>query len=204
MEEQVCVRKRSVKWQTVGGLRPLIPAAVDAVALALALALVCFSFPFSLSFSFPSPFPSSFLFSCSFLTASASARSCSPSPRDVTKDAEAEEALEKLLCHDTLHVCCPPGRYGAKCKPCPGGADTPCNNHGRCKGEGTTEGSGKCACHNGYKGKTCNKCKKGFYPAPAEASDPDAGQAAPTCLKCASACTACTGSDLSTCTAVSW
>ncbi|EGD72638.1 cysteine-rich with EGF-like domain-containing protein 2 [Salpingoeca rosetta] len=118
-------------------------------------------------------------------------------------DGDAEDTLREMVCEKALRVCCPNGRYGPKCKPCPGGAENPCSGHGRCKGEGTTSGSGKCTCHTGYKGKSCNKCKKGFYAVDEANGDEDSSSTttnAITCLKCNPACTACTGPGTSSCT----
>ena len=32
-----------------------------------------------------------------------------------------------------------------------------CSGNGKCKGEGTRKGNGKCACDTGYGGDTCNR-----------------------------------------------
>lgn len=34
---------------------------------------------------------------------------------------------------------------------------------GKCKGNGTRRGNGKCACHDGYTGESCNNCAVGYY-----------------------------------------
>ena len=32
-----------------------------------------------------------------------------------------------------------------------------CSGNGKCKGDGTRKGNGKCACDSGYGGETCNR-----------------------------------------------
>ena len=71
------------------------------------------------------------------------------------------EGLEKHLCHAKLGLCCDKGAFGPKCKPCPGGAASPCGGHGICNGDSVRAGSGKCSCDTGYKGKACADCKAG-------------------------------------------
>lgn len=101
------------------------------------------------------------------------------------------------MCIQGLKLCCGKGRYGKTCEACPGGADSPCNGHGVCDGEGTRGGKGKCKCDLGYKGKSCTSCKKGFYKAqPA----PDGG--APECKQCDVACAACIGASPAECSEV--
>lgn len=34
---------------------------------------------------------------------------------------------------------------------------------GKCKGNGTRRGNGKCACNEGYDGENCNQCATGYY-----------------------------------------
>ena len=48
----------------------------------------------------------------------------------------------------------------------PGGAATPCSNHGTCKGAGDRKGKGKCKCETGYIGKRCAKCGPLYYKEP--------------------------------------
>lgn len=50
----------------------------------------------------------------------------------------------------------------------PGGAATPCSNHGTCKGAGDRKGKGKCKCETGYIGKRCAKCGPLHYKEPVE------------------------------------
>ncbi|XP_060060520.1 stabilin-1 isoform X2 [Erinaceus europaeus] len=56
--------------------------------------------------------------------------------------------------------CCP-GHYGSECRACPGGASSPCNNHGMCI-DGMN-GSGQCRCHLGFAGTACELCAPGTF-----------------------------------------
>uniref|UniRef100_A0A4X1VIF4 Stabilin-1 n=1 Tax=Sus scrofa TaxID=9823 RepID=A0A4X1VIF4_PIG len=56
--------------------------------------------------------------------------------------------------------CCP-GHYGSECRACPGGASSPCSNHGDCV-DGMS-GSGKCRCHLGFAGTACELCAPGAF-----------------------------------------
>ncbi|KAH7974097.1 hypothetical protein HPB49_009838 [Dermacentor silvarum] len=76
---------------------------------------------------------------------------------------DKEPDLHKYLCIDQAKACCPEGHYGPNCDPCTGGAENPCNGHGRCKGSGTRKGNGKCDCHKGYMGELCDSCTEGYY-----------------------------------------
>lgn len=38
-----------------------------------------------------------------------------------------------------------------------------CSGHGICEGAGTTTGSGKCLCSEGWTNDICNNCKEGYY-----------------------------------------
>lgn len=87
------------------------------------------------------------------------------------------EKLEDYLCIDTIQACCPEGKYGKKCKDCPGGSEKPCNGHGKCKGSGTRGGKGTCECDNEYQGDMCDECNDKYY---------DAGNK--TCLLCDESC----------------
>lgn len=69
----------------------------------------------------------------------------------------------QYLCIDKLRYCCPSGRYGPECKPCPGYPDQVCSNNGKCKGNGTRKGSGQCSCDVGYAGAVCDQCTASYY-----------------------------------------
>ncbi|KAL2088083.1 hypothetical protein ACEWY4_016911 [Coilia grayii] len=56
--------------------------------------------------------------------------------------------------------CCR-GYFGRDCLACPGGADAPCENHGRCD-EGSL-GNGTCACDKGFAGDACELCDDGHF-----------------------------------------
>ncbi|MCB9506942.1 MAG: hypothetical protein H6698_04420 [Myxococcales bacterium] len=57
---------------------------------------------------------------------------------------------------DTCRADCEPGRFGASCEECPGGAATPCNGNGRCD-EGPY-GTGECSCTGSSAGLACESC----------------------------------------------
>lgn len=76
---------------------------------------------------------------------------------------DREPDLHKFLCIEQAKACCPENYYGPNCDPCTGGAEKPCNGHGRCKGSGTRKGNGKCECHAGYTGELCNSCTEGYH-----------------------------------------
>ncbi|XP_070559767.1 cysteine-rich with EGF-like domain protein 2 isoform X2 [Ptychodera flava] len=76
---------------------------------------------------------------------------------------EENEDLHQWFCIDEIKVCCPKNTYGPECKECPGGIDRPCMGNGKCVGEGTRGGSGKCKCDDGYKGALCDGCKDGYF-----------------------------------------
>ena len=59
---------------------------------------------------------------------------------------------------------CETGYFGETCQACPGGAATPCSNHGTCDGSGTTGGSGTCTCATGFGGIACSSCLNDYYP----------------------------------------
>lgn len=85
--------------------------------------------------------------------------------------------LEPFMCIIEMKVCCPEGKFGKDCQACPGGADSPCNGRGKCKGAGTRGGNGKCVCDNEYQGETCEECSDEYY---------DTGNK--TCKKCHESC----------------
>jgi len=92
------------------------------------------------------------------------------------KHSEFSE-LQNYLCIKEIKVCCPPGKYGKKCKDCSGGSESPCSGKGKCKGEGTRGGNGKCDCDKEYDGENCEECSDGYY---------NAGNN--TCNKCHESC----------------
>ncbi|XP_068171097.1 stabilin-1 isoform X2 [Antennarius striatus] len=59
-----------------------------------------------------------------------------------------------------IQKCCK-NHYGPTCQVCPGGIGAPCNNHGECDDD--VKGSGRCRCHQGYKGEACELCSSGHY-----------------------------------------
>ena len=54
---------------------------------------------------------------------------------------------------------CQENTFGATCDQCP--METNCLN-GKCKGSGTNQGDGTCACFTGYEGSKCNACAYGY------------------------------------------
>eukprot|EP00043_Microstomoeca_roanoka_P007718 m.74480 g.74480 ORF g.74480 m.74480 type:complete len:315 (-) comp13944_c1_seq3:90-1034(-) len=88
-----------------------------------------------------------------------------------TDDITSPNALKQWLCVDKLKWCCPPGTYGKSCKPCAGGADSPCSNHGDCSGDGFRTGNGKCKCTDHFTGPTCSECEVGYYLTQSSTSD---------------------------------
>ncbi len=80
-------------------------------------------------------------------------------------EERARQPLRQWLCVETLRVCCPEGRYGPECKECnvKDSRGRVCSGSGKCKGEGTRKGSGKCSCHDGYTGELCDSCDVGHY-----------------------------------------
>jgi len=71
--------------------------------------------------------------------------------------------LHQWLCIDEMKACCPNNTFGRLCRECPGGVKNVCMGNGKCQGEGTREGSGKCKCTAGYKGELCDECKDGYW-----------------------------------------
>ncbi|XP_062339471.1 stabilin-2 [Osmerus eperlanus] len=56
--------------------------------------------------------------------------------------------------------CCA-GYYGRDCLPCPGGAKSPCEGHGKC--DDGHLGSGNCTCDTGFQGTACERCLDGHF-----------------------------------------
>ncbi|CAL8089814.1 unnamed protein product [Calicophoron daubneyi] len=62
--------------------------------------------------------------------------------------------LESYICISATKYCCPFGYYGPECKEC-----QVCSViGGKCDGNGSRIGSGKCVCNVGYVGEECNSC----------------------------------------------
>lgn len=78
---------------------------------------------------------------------------------DKSKDSD----LLNYLCIDKLRYCCPNGRFGPDCNPCPGYPDKVCSNNGKCKGNGTRKGNGQCSCDLGYVSTFCDECAPSYY-----------------------------------------
>eukprot|EP00937_MAST-01D_sp_MAST-1D-sp2_P002947 g2947.t1 len=58
---------------------------------------------------------------------------------------------------------CFAGYYGPQCRSeCPGGARTPCNNHGACIATGGAD-DGTCLCEPGFNGTGCDDCSAGYF-----------------------------------------
>ncbi|VDM45217.1 unnamed protein product [Toxocara canis] len=93
------------------------------------------------------------------------------------------------LCHDKLNLCCPEGRYGKDCKPCPGVEKglPACFGRGKChssyQGDGSREGKGKCECQKGYVGFMCSNCDANYF----------AVVQTPNSIECKACHAACTG-----------
>ncbi|KHN71599.1 Cysteine-rich with EGF-like domain protein 2 [Toxocara canis] len=89
------------------------------------------------------------------------------------------------LCHDKLNLCCPEGRYGKDCKPCPGVEKglPACFGRGKCHGDGSREGKGKCECQKGYVGFMCSNCDANYF----------AVVQTPNSIECKACHAACTG-----------
>ncbi|XP_068689852.1 cysteine-rich with EGF-like domain protein 2 [Montipora foliosa] len=106
------------------------------------------------------------------------------------------EDMKTWLCIAKLKVCCPVGTFGPDCKDCSGGKDSPCNGHGKCEGDGTREGSGKCSCDSGYEGDVCDECADLHY----EEKDQDSKLKCTACHEsCADSCTGASPKDCEKC-----
>ncbi|XP_043943785.1 stabilin-2 [Protopterus annectens] len=51
--------------------------------------------------------------------------------------------------------------FGPNCQACPGGPETPCNNHGTC--DSGYSGTGECKCNPGFNGTACELCQPGRF-----------------------------------------
>uniref|UniRef100_A0A1B6FV61 EGF-like domain-containing protein n=1 Tax=Cuerna arida TaxID=1464854 RepID=A0A1B6FV61_9HEMI len=78
-------------------------------------------------------------------------------------DRKENSDLTQYLCVDRVKHCCASGHFGPTCQPCPGFPDNICNNNGKCKGNGTRKGDGKCNCDTGYTGQFCDSCDISYY-----------------------------------------
>lgn len=106
-----------------------------------------------------------------------------------------EEEFHQFFCIGKVKACCPNNTYGPDCKECTGGKDRPCLGNGKCNGEGTRGGTGKCQCNHGYKGELCDSCLEGYYEHVKNATDT-------VCNVCHIACkTSCTGDGAKVCDA---
>jgi len=82
------------------------------------------------------------------------------------KRQELNPNVYEYVCIDELKKCCQPDHYGPNCSPCPGALKgTACFGNGKCSGEGTREGTGKCDCNEGYSGVRCSNCDAHYFPA---------------------------------------
>lgn len=103
------------------------------------------------------------------------------------------ETLESFICVSNMQVCCPYNKYGKECSDCVYSLDTdgkPCSGHGKCKGNGTRTGTGKCDCEHTYKGDDCSLCIELHYLNPETKS----------CMQCDESCIkSCSGATSSDC-----
>uniref|UniRef100_A0A8C7NTQ0 Stabilin 1 n=1 Tax=Oncorhynchus mykiss TaxID=8022 RepID=A0A8C7NTQ0_ONCMY len=68
----------------------------------------------------------------------------------------------KRMCKSQAWVisCCK-NHYGRDCQVCSGGLESPCGDHGDC--DDGRLGSGRCRCHDGFKGIACELCELKHY-----------------------------------------
>uniref|UniRef100_W5LDC4 Cysteine-rich with EGF-like domains 2 n=1 Tax=Astyanax mexicanus TaxID=7994 RepID=W5LDC4_ASTMX len=100
--------------------------------------------------------------------------------------------LLKWFCIETIKVCCPKGTFGPDCNTCVGGAERPCHGNGRCDGDGTRGGDGKCSCDDGYEGDFCLDCAERFY-------NEERNDTFSLCKECYPSCTKCSGGTAQDC-----
>jgi len=106
--------------------------------------------------------------------------------------------MKTWLCIDKLKVCCPDGTFGPDCKECSGGKESPCNGRGKCEGDGTREGTGKCSCDSGYEGDLCDECAELYF----EEQDENSKTKCTACHKsCADGCSGGSQKDCEKCKA---
>lgn len=81
---------------------------------------------------------------------------------DLPAIAVAKNSGCRSICSMNIwkNKCCQ-GFYGRDCLACPGGARSPCSNHGKC--DDGHLGNGTCACEAGFAGVACELCSSGFY-----------------------------------------
>ncbi|KAI4887838.1 hypothetical protein NFI96_026531 [Prochilodus magdalenae] len=100
--------------------------------------------------------------------------------------------LHKWFCIETIKVCCPKGTFGPDCNSCIGGAERPCHGNGRCDGDGTRGGNGKCSCNSGYEGEFCLDCAERYY-------NEERNDTYSLCKECHTSCTKCSGATAGDC-----
>ncbi|XGW28032.1 hypothetical protein V3C99_008105 [Haemonchus contortus] len=99
------------------------------------------------------------------------------------------------LCESRLKLCCPAGQYGKECSKCPGleQSGMACFGHGKCDGDGSRQGSGKCKCDIGYSGNMCRQCAPDYFEKTKTSNSVE-------CEKCSEACAGgCTGAGANNC-----
>ncbi|CAD5221920.1 unnamed protein product [Bursaphelenchus okinawaensis] len=103
------------------------------------------------------------------------------------KHQESDPDLFDFVCINELKKCCPQGHFGHNCSPCPGSLKgLTCFKRGKCSGDGTRQGTGKCECQKGYAGVRCSTCDAHFY----EFSKNDTAIECAACFDgCATSCT---------------
>ncbi|KAI6189206.1 Cysteine-rich with EGF-like domain protein 2 [Aphelenchoides besseyi] len=80
------------------------------------------------------------------------------------KRQDTDPNIFQYVCIDKMQKCCADGHYGPSCAPCPGALKgAACFNNGKCSGDGTREGTGKCECNEGYAGVRCSTCDAHYF-----------------------------------------